>query len=262
MAFLKKDQPYTPIISMRPGRANNCLAGRLEALQFKVWRWPAFSIELPEDTKGVAQALANLDDIDMVIIPSPSAVAAVAYWIREWPDHVRIATVGQGTAKAIRLAWPNARVVCPEGGAIESGSEALWQLIQQREIMPKNVLFLRGQTGREWLPLRFQEMGCSVTKVCAYVRVPIVLNDRQIDLLTKALSGPSPIVYVTSTDAVDALVRCIRVVAGAREWLSRGIAITIHPRVAARLQEAGFQDIRLTQANQDRVIEQIQNCFV
>lgn len=262
MAFSKKDQPYTPIISMRPGRANNCLANRLEALDFTVWRWPAFTIELPEDTMGIAQALANLDDIDMVIIPSPSAVAAVAYWIQEWPEHVRIATVGQGSAKAISLAWPNARVVCPEGGALESGSEALWQLIRQRRVMPKNVLFLRGQTGREWLPLRFQEMGCHVMKVCAYVRVPIILNERQIHRLTQALTGPSPVVYVTSTDAVDALVRCIRVVPGAREWLSQGIAITIHPRVAARLREAGFRDIRLTQASQDRVIAEIQNCFI
>ena len=58
-----------PVILMRPGEANNRLAGQLEALSANVWRWPAFRIELPQETDLITERLSNLDDVEMVVLP-------------------------------------------------------------------------------------------------------------------------------------------------------------------------------------------------
>ena len=105
-----------PVILMRPGEANNRLAEQLEALSANVWRWPAFRIELPQETDLITERLSNLDDVEMVVLPSPAAVTAVAHWVREWPEHITLATVGEGTARVIRAAWGDkVKLIYPEG---------------------------------------------------------------------------------------------------------------------------------------------------
>ena len=55
-----------PVILMRPGEANNRLAGVLLKEGIECWRWPAFRIELPgkEDCDLVQERLDNLDDVE------------------------------------------------------------------------------------------------------------------------------------------------------------------------------------------------------
>jgi uroporphyrinogen-III synthase len=60
-------------------------------------------------------------------------------------------------------------------------------------------------------------------------------------------------VYVTSTDSVATLLHAIRVVPAARDWLVRGVAVTIHPRCAERLREAGFECVDITGADDELV---------
>ena len=161
--------------------------------------------------------------------------------------------MGEGTARVIRAAWgENVKLLYPKGDAAHSGSEALWALVEKTGA-PARVLFLRGQTGREWLPEHFAAMGSDVIKLCAYVRVPIELTEEQIKDVTQSIFGPSPIVYITSTDAVDALMRAIRVVPGGRDWLVNGVAVTIHPRVTERRKEAGFTKIEIAGVDDENV---------
>lgn len=244
-----------PVIITRPGEANNRLAEVLARDGIEPWRWPAFSIELPvpEETKLVEERLADLDGIEMVMLPSPSAVAAVAHWVREWPAHVTLATVGEGTAKAIRAAWgEDSKILYPAGTAEQSGSEALFSLIEKRGA-PSRVLILRGQTGREWLPEKLRAMGSDVIVMCAYVRVPLELGPKELRALRASMSGPAPILYATSSDGVDAVMHAVKSEPGAQAWLASGTALTIHPRCAKRLAEAGFREIELTEADDDAV---------
>ena len=251
--FVDMATTHQPVILMRPGAANDRLADVLRGDGIQAWRWPAFTITLPEDEAPVAQRFANLDDVDMVVMASPAAVTAVAHWVQKWPEHLKLATVGEGTARVIRAAWgSDVQVVCPTGDAASSGSEALFEILKNTQI-PRRVLIARGQTGREWLSEQLTAMGADVEKISAYVRVPIELTPAQISELSVAVHGPAPIVYVTSTDAVAALLHAIRPVPEAREWFTRGTAITIHPRCAARLAEAGFQSIDITGAEDDQV---------
>lgn len=141
-----------PVILMRPGEANNRLAELLEAQGIHAVRWPAFSIELPEETDHITERLSNLDDVEMVVLPSPASVAAAAHWVREWPEHITLATVGEGTARVIRAAWgPKVKLIYPEGDASHSGSEALWPLVQAHGA-PSRVLFCEGRLDESGSP--------------------------------------------------------------------------------------------------------------
>ena len=89
------------------------------------------------------------------------------------------------------------------------------------------------------------------------IRVPLELTVPQLHRLEKAILGPSPSIYLTSTDAVDVLMHAVRPVPNARMWITRGKALTIHPRVESRLREAGFQSIELTSPDENEVIARI-----
>ena len=67
-----------PIILMRPGAPNDRLAERLGKLGMNVWKWPAFTILPPEEPERVKERLSDLTNFDMVLLASPSAVAASA----------------------------------------------------------------------------------------------------------------------------------------------------------------------------------------
>lgn len=248
-----------PVILMRPGEANNRLAGVLLKEGIECWRWPAFRIELPgkEDCDLVQERLDNLDDVEMVILPSPASVAAAAHWVKAWPEHITLATVGEGTAKVIRAAWgDDVKLIYPEGDAEDSGSEALGEILKHRGA-PSRVLFLRGQTGREWLPEQLRSIGSDVLTMCIYVRVPLELTPEQRSDILMAAHGPSPIIYITSTDAVDALFHAIRPVSEVRDWVTNGVAVTLHPRIVRRLQKAGFHHIEVTCTDDEVVASHI-----
>lgn len=72
-----------------------------------------------------------------------------------------------------------------------------------------------------------------------------------------AAHGPSPIIYITSTDAVDALFHAIRPVSEVRDWVTNGVAVTLHPRIVRRLQEAGFHHIEVTCTDDEVVASHI-----
>ena len=87
--------------------------------------------------------------------------------------------------------------------------------------------------------------------------MPLELDAQEFRRLQLAVAGPSPVVYITSTDAVDVLMHAVRPVAGARDWITSGVAVAIHPRIEKRLREAGFSQIELTSTDDETVMAHI-----
>ncbi len=247
-----------PVILMRPGAPNDRLAEKLGRQGMNVWRWPAFTILPPEDPERVKNRLNDLSSFDMVLLASPSAVAASAVYVKEWPEHITLATIGSGTARVIRAAWgADTHVLYPEGETFESGSERLFELLKNRGF-PSRVLIVRGQVGREWLREQLLAHGTDVEVLPAYQRAPLELSTLELEKLQNAVKiSPAPIVYLTSTDAVGVLMHAVKTVPGALEWLQRGFVLTIHPRPKAQLEEVGFRNVALVSAKDDRVQEAI-----
>lgn len=242
---------------MRPGAPNERLSERLAKLGMNVWEWPAFTILPPEDPERVKGKLSDLSSFDMVMLASPSAVAASAVYVKRWPEHITLATIGSGTARVIRAAWgADTPVLYPEGETFESGSERLFELLKSRGF-PTRVLIVRGQVGREWLREQLLAHGTDVEVLPAYQRVPLELSSAELNKLQSAVNGPAPIIYLTSTDAVGVLLHAVKTVAGALEWLQKGFVLTIHPRPKAQLEEVGFRNVALVSAKDEKVQEAI-----
>jgi uroporphyrinogen-III synthase len=119
------------------------------------------------------------------------------------------------------------------------------------------VLIVRGQVGREWLREQLIAHGTDVEVLPAYQRAPLELTTEQLSQLRASLMGPAPIIYVTSTDAVGVLLHAVKGIRGAREWIMKGDAITIHPRPQAQLVEVGFADPGIVSAKDEEVTEEI-----
>lgn len=94
---------YRPVILTRPGAANDRLADLLEADGLTVWRWPAFTITLPEDQALVAERFAHLDDVEMVVMASPAAVAAVRTGCASGRNTSRLRPWAKGRQKSSAL---------------------------------------------------------------------------------------------------------------------------------------------------------------
>ena len=84
------------------------------------------------------------------------------------------------------------------------------------------------------------------------------LSTAELDKLQSSISGPAPIVYLTSTDAVGVLMHAVKTIPGALEWLQKGFILTIHPRPKAQLEEVGFRNVALVSAKDEKVQVAIQ----
>src|SRR5690606_34603163 len=115
------------------------------------------------------------DAFDLVVFVSGNAVrfygqqlACIDSAVR-WPSTVPAATVGLGSARAVRESFgPAVRVIHPPADAPAFDSEALWAEMERRGEAPARVLIVRGGDGaggqgRNWLAGQFSRSGAEVT---------------------------------------------------------------------------------------------------
>ncbi len=245
-----------PVILMRPGAANDRLVLRLAKDFDAVWVWPAFAITEPKDRALVEATFSRLDDFDMVLLTSPAAIDAAARFVKRWPAHMTVATVGAPSAAIVKKIWGETqKVVFPGTDSVNSGSEALLQLLKPQ--LPAHLLIVRAQDGRNWLKDQLCSLGVKVGVLAAYERRPLSLSAVQIEDLNLALTGQAPIIYLTSSQAVDVLLNAVSRVVGALDWVRGGTILTIHPRVQEKLQAAGFTDTHLISSDEETVVSAV-----
>jgi uroporphyrinogen-III synthase len=106
------------------------------------------------------------------------------------------------------------------------------------------VLVLRAATGRDWIIDQFRAADAEVDALAVYDRSPRALSEGdRTRLIGWMRNGVPPIMVVSSAEAVGAILEQVQKVESAAEWLQRGLAIATHPRVAQRLQAAGFTNV-------------------
>ncbi len=261
-----------PWLVTRPAAAGESLTAALRAAGCDA-RWlPAFDLGPAPDPQAARAALARLATFDLAVLVSPAAVRATAALLDgRWPSAVTIGAVGRGTVDAVRACFGAApTVVAPEvAGEVAStdptadvtdegagradpeasGSEAFWHALTQRTVAtgraPREVLLLRAEQGRDWLRAHFEAAGARVTLLPVYRRVARGWDSDDRAWIAARRHGPAPVLVVTSSEAVDALLAATEAMpdaAALRAWLQRGRALALHPRIVERLHAAGFAD--------------------
>lgn len=161
------------------------------------------------------------------------------------PPALRFMAPGPGTVAALRAAGvPAAQIDSPAADASQFDSEALWQVIGQRDWTGRRVLIVRGQSaggegsssGRDWITRQWREAGARVEFVGVYQRRPPQLSPAQIQRARLA-SADGSVWLFSSSEAVTNLVQ----LAGLQgvDW-RRARALATHPRIAQAVRAAGW----------------------
>ena len=124
--------------------------------------FPAIEIE---DVAAPA-ALERLNEFDLAIFVSPTAVAKVMPQVRAWPPKLRAAAVGAGTRRELERHGV-AKVIAPQGGA---DSEALLATPELKRFNGERIVIFRGEDGRALLGDTLAARGASVEYAACYRR--------------------------------------------------------------------------------------------
>lgn len=186
------------------------------------------------------------------VTPAPIAPAAINKIVvndfRRLPEALRFMAPGPGTvATLVALGIDPALIDAPALDASQFDSEALWQVVGQRDWQGRRVLLVRGQSadaapgstssaGRDWLARQLQAAGAELDFLSVYQRRAPVFSAaaRQRAL---AASSDGTVWLFSSSEAVANLAAMPGV--ASHDW--RGArAVVTHPRIAASVRALGW----------------------
>lgn len=164
------------------------------------------------------------------------------------PTGLRFMAPGPGTAAALLAEGvPAGQIDTPSADALQFDSEALWQVVGQRDWQGRRVLVVRGQSrgsgpaaaassGRDWLTRQLHGAGAQVDLVSVYERRAPCLSEAQLECAQQASTDGSVWLF-SSSEAVANLSSALGL--AVPDW--RGArAIATHPRIAETLRAAGW----------------------
>jgi len=158
------------IVITRPRQAAEALAAELTRVGARPIVFPALDIEDLPWSGEIEATLARLSKASWAVFVSANAVEkglAAAQRTGGLPRHLRLAAVGEATARALKDAG-FAEVVAPHE---RHDSEALLECAALQSVAGERVMIFRGEGGRERLKEGLEERGAQVEYVECYRRV-------------------------------------------------------------------------------------------
>ncbi len=233
------------IVVTRPRDQAAQLARHIEQAGGTPLLFPLLDIAAVQDPRALQQQLSRLAQSDLAIFISPNAVRygmAAIHAAGGLPTGVKVATVGQGSAKALR-ALGIAEVIAP---AEHSDSEGLLALPELQNVAGWHVMILRGDGGRELLGDTLKARGATVEYATCYRR-----SKPQQDAAALRDAAPDAIT-VTSSEALGYLWQMLD---DKNRAALRGTPLFVpHARIAELACAQGWQQVRLTDAGDDGLL--------
>ena len=250
-------------ILTRPAGRNTALVRALSHAGWPILECPALEIQLVPVLP--ARVPPHPAEFDLVVFVSRAAVAGYKRQLPEgcqWPQQVKAACMGPVTAAAVKRAFgADLAVLHPEGAASQD-SEALWPLILAQQVLPRRVLILRGQDGREWLSEKLAALGVVVTVQQTYQREVAAWPEALCaSLRAQAAAGEQAVWLLTSGHGIQALVQKLGELK-LLEWFEHCAFVLTHERLRPVLGKALEREFgRLCHAVASPEDEAIVLCF-
>ncbi|MDH4286763.1 MAG: uroporphyrinogen-III synthase [Gallionella sp.] len=233
------------ILVTRPRDQAAWLAQRIEQAGGTPLLFPLLEIAPAEDTKTLHEQVSRLAQFDLAIFISPNAVRYGIAAIRAAgtvSPLMKIATVGQGSAKALRELGITGAIAPTE----RFDSEGLLALPELQDVAGWRVMIFRGDGGRELLGDTLKARGASVEYAACYRR-----SKPQWDATALQNAAPDAIT-VTSSEALGYLWQMLD---DARRASVRALPLFApHPRIAELAHQQGWQQVRLTEAGDEGLL--------
>lgn len=233
------------ILVTRPRDQAQCLAQLIEDAGGIPLLFPLLEIAPVQDNKTLLEQVSRLPQFNLAVFISPNAAKygmAAIHSAGNIPPGLRIATVGQGSAKALRELGV-AQVIAPSE---RFDSEGLLALPELQHIDGWHVMVFRGDGGRELLGDTLRARGATVEYAACYHR-------RKPQWDANALLNAAPdAITVTSSEALCYL------------WQMFGkpqsdnicdIPLFVpHKRIADLARQQGWHRVRMTDAGDEGLL--------
>jgi uroporphyrinogen-III synthase len=227
------------IVVTRPRDQSQGLASSLRALGANPLMLPLLEIAPAPDQPALQAFVQRAPTFQLLIFISPNAVQYGMTALQHIPDGVRVAVVGQGTAKALRKHQVEQVIVPTE----RFDSEGLLALPELHQVAGWRIAILRGDGGRELLGETLAARGAQVEYVTCYRRGKPELDARAW------LAAQPDVITVTSSEALLHLWQGLG--EGAATLARTATLFVAHPRIAEIAQSQGWQHVVITAAGDD-----------
>ncbi len=255
------------IVVTRPAHQAQNLCARIEAAGGRALLFPVIEIAETEDKQALTDCIKRLDEIDTAVFVSANAVNKALPQIlaeRELPARLKLAAVGQSTARALAAQGVQPALV-PDKQFNSEGLLAL-DALQAHAIRGRQLVIFRGEGGRELLADTLKQRGAQVSYVNVYRRVKPRVNFSEFPWISqeenpKAAGNGVDIIIVTSGEGLENLFDLLRspawllrkkllVISERMRALAQSLGVKTPPVVASRASDAGlFEALLQWQAN-------------
>ncbi len=227
----------------RPLEQAVSLQQRIAQLGGNAVLFPLLEIGPPADTRALHDLVTRLPGFDLAIFISPNAVRYGMEAIRDAGGlPARVATIGQGSARALRNAGVS-NVIAPQD---RYDSEALLALPQLQDVYGWKVVILRGDGGRELLGDTLKARGAEVEYVACYQRSKL---QQEVGAL---LAAKPDAITLSSSEALAYLWEMLD--AADRKHIASVPLFVPHARIAEKAKQQGWREIRQTDGGDEGVV--------
>ena len=233
------------IVVTRPREQAASLAQGIELQGGHAVLFPLLEISPVADSKPLRTLIARLPEFNLAIFISPNAVrygmgailAAGAI-----PPELKIATIGQGSARALRDLGVE-KIIAPQD---RFDSEALLALPELQQVAGWRVIIFRGDGGRELLGDSLRARGASVEYAACYQRSKPQQG-------AEALLAATPhAITVTSSEALAYLWEMLD--GAAKKSIITVPLFVPHARIAEAAHKLGWRVVMPTAGGDDGLL--------
>ena len=241
------------IVVTRPREQAVKLAQRITAAGGQAILFPLLEINPVADPQPLRALVARLAEYQLAVFISPNAVRYGMQAIlakAAMPHTLAVATVGQGSAQALR-DYGISKIIAPQQ---RFDSEALLALPELQSVAGQRVVIFRGEGGRELLGDTLKARGAIVDYAACYQRVK-----PQLDIAMLLAARPDAIT-VTSSEALGYLDTMLREQLPNETARTRLMAVPLfvpHSRIAEAAHQQGWQVVVATGTGDDGLLESL-----
>jgi uroporphyrinogen-III synthase len=254
------------VVITRPLAQAGALARQVVALGRPVEILPLLEIHPLDNPASLLAVLADLTHYALVAFVSPNAIDACFAHVPCWPPGLPIAVMGEGSRAALGahgVTDANASIVSPRDPA-RTDSGTLLEELDLAALRERQVLIIRGESGREWLADALRSAGVQVVQAAAYRRAAPQLTDALRAQLGALLAMPEACQndwIVTSSEALRVLLALLEQLGDgdAVAKMQRQHIIVPHTRIAETAHILGFTKITLTGSGDERLLAALQS---
>ena len=213
------------------------LAERLSELGLEPVLMPVIEIAEPTSFAALDEAIARLGSFDWVIFTSANAVEAAHRRGLKETKSVKVAAIGQATARALEvIGW--AADLVPTHAVAESLAAELIPYARQDDGEAARFLLVRAEEARDVLPEELRAAGGDVTIAPAYRNVmPAGSIDTIRERFAKRESMPDAITFTSSSSARNLVALCK---AAGVELPAEALRVSIGSITSETLRELGY----------------------